>query len=203
MSDELTGQLTRWSWHIEMKWRRYKTTEIADKNPEAERLVAWLDMSCQPGIDVFIKEAIFRCQSRSRLMVKVKRSLVNSPYELIISSTLSLLDSTCVASQRNKENKLYFYIQVFIIFFIKSIYSVLAGRKTPVAVYNTYWRDTNWYSLSVFLLERVHQGVIALKGYSTFLKALGLDSPHQMQFSVKSKTLVGRGYYPSTEKQSA
>ena len=37
----------------------------------------------------------------------------------------------------------------------------------------------------------VDQGVMAMKGYRTFLKALELEPHHQIQFNVISRTLVG------------
>ena len=41
---------------------------------------------------------------------------------------------------------------------------------------------------------------LAIKGYSTFSKAPGLELHHQMQFSVKLRILV-EGFYPSAEVQ--
>ena len=46
-------------------------------------------------------------------------------------------------------------------------------------------------------------GVIAMKEYSTFPKAPGLELDHQIQFSVISRTLVGgKGTFPFTEMAS-
>ena len=45
--------------------------------------------------------------------------------------------------------------------------------------------------------------VMAMKGYSTFHKAQGLKADHQMQFRVKSKSLVNGRFYHSAEMQPA
>ena len=41
-----------------------------------------------------------------------------------------------------------------------------------------------------------------MKEYSTFHKAAGFETHHQMQFDVLSRTLVGGGSYFSAEAQS-
>ena len=43
--------------------------------------------------------------------------------------------------------------------------------------------------------------MMAMKGFFTFLKALGLEPHHRMQFIVLSRKLVERSY-PSAEMQS-
>ena len=51
-------------------------------------------------------------------------------------------------------------------------------------------------------LVRVDLEIQAMKGYSTFLKASGLEPHHQMQFCVISRTLIyGEGFYHSVEIQ--
>ena len=46
-------------------------------------------------------------------------------------------------------------------------------------------------------------GVIAMKGYSTFSKAPELESHHQTQFSIISRTLIAGWDYLSAEMQPA
>ena len=50
------------------------------------------------------------------------------------------------------------------------------------------------------LRVRVDQGVMAMKMYSTFPKAVGLEPQHQMQFSVISRALVDVGGPNSLQK---
>ena len=116
MSDKLTGQSTRWSWHMkwEMRGPRYKATEIADKSPEAKKYQyrqlegkyfgGCLNMSCQ----IKYKSSDVQMSGRSRLTVERKRSPVNPVWTHNLFDSLSLLDSTFVESRRNKENRLYF-----------------------------------------------------------------------------------------------
>ena len=142
-----------------MRWPIYLITEISDKSPEVKRtgiaswnentLMTWPDVSCHHRVDVFIKAVIFRCQSRPRLTVEVKRSPVNSPYVLIISPTLflslslSLLDSTFIVSWRNKENKLYFlytsvrHLKKFLLSSLATVCNPVGRTPKAVAVYNT------------------------------------------------------------------
>ena len=47
----------------------------------------------------------------------------------------------------------------------------------------------------------VDQGVMPMRGYSTFPK--GLEPSQQMQFNVISRTLILGGSHPSAELQSA
>ena len=54
--------------------------------------------------------------------------------------------------------------------------------------YLTYRWEPNRYCHS----ESVDLGVMAMKKYSPFPKVLGLESHHQMQFSVISRMHVGR-----------
>ena len=52
----------------------------------------------------------------------------------------------------------------------------------------SYRWDPNWYFYSRF---RVDLGVMAMKIYSTFPKAPGVELQHQMLFSIMSRALVG------------
>ena len=53
--------------------------------------------------------------------------------------------------------------------------------------YLTCWSNPNRYYL---FQVRVDWGVMAMKGYYTFSKALGLEPHHQMQFSVMPRQIL-------------
>ena len=161
MSEKLTGQLLggrdilKW----EMRWPRYKIKEIADKSPEAmstnvacqkeNSLVAWPDVSCQTRVEVFIKAAMFRCKSRSRLTVQIKRSLVNSSDALIISTTLSVclslspwLHICCKLEKWRKWVIFFIYKCSFFLLFLSSPAAVCnAIGGAPGTVYDTGWKN--------------------------------------------------------------
>ena len=82
--------------------------------------ILWMDVGCQPQVDLFIKAAMFRFSGRIPADGRSGEISRQNPDAHKTSSIIALflLDSTLVARRRNKENKLYIFIYKCLSFFL-------------------------------------------------------------------------------------